>query len=246
MFFSKNTKIKCKLEAITNNLKADLNKNLDELNQKAKENVLNDRKIYNYLVELVGLKKEKYILPNDFNKIQNIFIDLREDKVKQAKGKMFRINNHITFYILNFDTFYNGLTFKYKNKLIEHYKNIKAELLSKGFINPYFTSASLNINGTANITGTLGIDSATNIDNTISINNADLIEAGLIPSGKSSDGYNMYTYKDPDTDVLVTVTIDFNGHILNKQIYTPSYNLAKNLYEDLYKYLYKKYKRRYE
>lgn len=229
MFFNKNTKIKCKLEAITNNLKADLNKNLDELNQNARENALNDRKIYKYLVELAGLEQEKYILPNNFNNIQSIFIDLREDKVEQAKYKMVRTNNHTSFYSLNFDTFYDGLTFKYKNKLIEHYKNIKNELFDKGFVNPNFISiwqdinnagtigidSIPNINGTANITGTLGIDSATNIDSTISINNADLIEAGFIPSGKSSDGYNMYTYKDPDTDVLVTVTIDFNGHILN-------------------------------
>ena len=244
MFFSrknkKNKVLKDKINQFINTFEDKLDTNVDLVNQKAKENVLNDRKIYNYLVELAGLKQKKYILPNDFNNIQSIFIDLREDKVEQAKSKMVCINAHLVFYSTNFDTFYDGLTFKYKNKLIEHYENIKAELLSKGFIHPYFTSASPSINGT------MGIDSATYMGSGISISNTDLIEAGFIPSGRSSDGYNMYTYKDPSTDVLTTVTIDFNGHILDKQIYTPSYNLAQNLYEDLYKDLYKKNKKNFE
>lgn len=252
MFFSRKNKknkiLKDKINQFINTFEDKLDTNVDLVNQKAKENVLNDRKIYNYLVKLAGLKQKKYFLPNDFNRIQSIFIDLREDKIEQAKDKMVRANNHTSFYSVNFDTFYDGLTFKYKNKLIEHYENIKAELLSKGFINPNFTSlwqdinnagtisidSIANINGTVNINGTINIDSVTNIDGTITISNADLIEAGFIPSGISSDGYNMYTYRDPSTDVLTTVTIDSNGHILDRQIYTPSYNLAKNLYKNLF------------
>lgn len=226
--YKKNKVLKDKINQFIDTFEDKLDTNVDLVNQKAKENVLNDRKIYNYLVELAGLKQKKYILPNDFNNIQNIFIDLREDKVEQAKNKMICENAHSVFCSINFDTFYDGLTFKYKNKLIEHYKNIKAELLSKGFVNPYFTSASPSINGT------MGIDSATYIGSAISISNTDLIEAGFIPSGKSSNGCNMYTYRDPATDVLTTVTIDSNGQILDRQIYTPSYNLAKKIYKNLF------------
>lgn len=225
----KNKMLKDKINQFIDTFEDKLDTNVDLVNQKAKENVLNDRKIYNYLVELAGLKCKKYILPNDFNKIQNIFIDLREDKIEQAKSKMICTNAHSVFYSIDFDTFYDGLAFKYKNKLIEHYKNIKNELFSKGFINPYFTSATPSINGT------MGIDSATYIDSTISINNADLIEAGFIPSGKSPDGYSTYTYNDPHTNVLTTVTIDSDGHILDKQVYTQFYTLYENLYKDLYK-----------
>ena len=232
MFFSRKNKknkiLKDKINQFINTFEDKLDTNVDLVNQKAKENVLNDRKIYNYLVELAGLEREKYILPNDFNNIQSIFIDLREDKVKQAKSKMVCAITHSVFCNINFDTFYDGLIFKYKNKLIEHYKSIKNELFGKDFIRPYFTSASPSINGT------MGIGSATYMGSGISISNTDLIEAGFIPSGKSSDGYNMYTYKDPSTDVLTTVTIDSNGVILDRQVHTPSYNLAKNLYKNLF------------
>lgn len=205
--------LKKKINQFVDTFEDKLDTNVDLVNQKAKENVLNDRKIYNYLVELAGLKQEKYILPNDFNKIQSIFIDLREDKVEQAKSKMVYTNIHSMFYSINFDTFYEGLTFKYKNKLIEHYKNIKNELFSKGFINPYFTNTSSNIND------------ITNIDNTISISSTDLIEAGFIPNGRNKDGYLMYAYKDPITDTFITIAIDSNGHVLDRQVHTPFYKL---------------------
>ena len=211
MFFSRKNKknkiLKDKINQFINTFEDKLDTNVDLVNQKAKENVLNDRKIYNYLVELAGLEQEKYILPNDFNDIQSIFIDLREDKIKQAKSKMVYTNTHSVFYSINFDTFYNGLTFKYKNKLIEHYKNIKNELLGKGWTYHNFT-------------GAIGIDSATNIGSAISISSADLIEAGFIPISRSSNGYSTYTYRNPKTDAIVTVTIDSNGHILDRQVYT--------------------------
>lgn len=246
MFFSrknkKNKMLKDKINQFIDTFEDKLDTNVDLVNQKAKENVLNDRKIYNYLVELAGLKQKKYILPNDFNNIQSIFIDLREDKVEQAKSKMFCIKAHLVFYNTSFDTFYDGLTFKYKNKLIEHYKNIKNELLSKGFVHPYFTSTSPSINGT------MGIDNATNIGSAISINSTDLIGAGFIPSGKSSDGYNMYTYRDPSTGVLTNVTIDLDGQILDRQIFNPLYNLYNDLCKDLTEMsnLYKKNKKKFE
>ncbi len=129
MFFSrknkKNEVLKDKINQFINTFEDKLDTNVDLVNQKAKENVLNDRKIYNYLVELAGKNQVRYILPNDFNKIQSIFIDLRLNKIEQAKRKMEYIDTYINFYNIDFDTFYNGLSFKYKDKLIRHYKNIR-------------------------------------------------------------------------------------------------------------------------
>ena len=80
-----NKVLKDKINQFIDTFEDKLDTNVDLVNQKAKENVLNDRKIYNYLVELAGLKQKKYILPNDFNNIQSIFFIEKPNIVKSKQ-----------------------------------------------------------------------------------------------------------------------------------------------------------------
>lgn len=128
MFFSRKNKVlKDKINQFIDTFEDKLDTNIEELNQNNKQKVLNDRKIYKNLVELLS---KKYILPEKDVDWSKVFSYLEQDKLEDAIKNMVCIDastflNKLPHY--NFNNMYNNLSFTYKDKLINKYKDFQNE-----------------------------------------------------------------------------------------------------------------------
>lgn len=119
--------LKKKIDQFVDTFGAKIDTNIEELNQNNKQKVLNDRKIYKNLVELLS---KKYILPEKDVDWGKVFSCLKQDKLEDAIKNMIHIDastflNKLPHY--NFNNMYNNLSFTYKDKLINKYKDLQNE-----------------------------------------------------------------------------------------------------------------------
>lgn len=119
--------LKKKIDQFVDTFGAKIDTNIEELNQNNKQKVLNDRKIYKKLVELLS---KKYILPEKDVDCVKVFSCLKQDKLEDAIKNMIHIDastflNKLPHY--NFNNMYNNLSFTYKDKLINKYKDLQNE-----------------------------------------------------------------------------------------------------------------------